>query len=197
VFFEDLVRALDGGHVRYALVGGVAVNLHGIPRMTYDVDIVVRTDAVTLRACKEALSSLGLSCRLPIALETLEDAGERARLETERNLIAVTFTDPANPLREVDVLVAPSIDPDGIVERSVARSAGAFEVRIASIDDLVRMTSETDLVYYVTDEMLERFAASTTLQRLQWLDEMRTFTWNAATAATRLRWRAERGRSDP
>ena len=40
---------------------------------------------------------------------------------------------------------------------------------------------EADLVYYVTDEMLERFAASTTLQRLQWLDEMRTFTWNAAT----------------
>ena len=139
VFFEDLVRALDEGHVRYALVGGVAVNLHGIPRMTYDVDIVVQTDLVTLRGCRIALSALGLSCRLPIVLEMLANADERARLETERNLVAVTFTDPTNPLREVDVLVAPSIDPDGIVERSVARSAGAFEVRIASIDDLVRM----------------------------------------------------------
>ena len=56
---------------------------------------------------------------------------------------------------------------------------------------------EADLVYYVTDEMLERFAASTTSQRLQWLDEMRTFTWNAATETTRQRWRRERSRSDP
>ena len=133
------MRALDAGHVRYALVGGVAVNLHGVPRMTYDVEIVVHTDVATLRGCRVALSSLGLACRLPLLLESLADGDERARLEIDRNLIAVTFTDPENPLREVDVLVAPSIDPDGIVERSVTRSAGAFEVHIASIDDLLRM----------------------------------------------------------
>lgn len=51
-----------------------------------------------------------------------------------------------------------------------------------------------ELVYLVSDEMLERFAKSTTLQRLHWLEEMRTFTWNAATAGTRARWRAERDR---
>lgn len=115
MFFEDLIRALDVRGVRYALVGGVAVNLHGVPRMTYDVDIVVLTDPTTLLACKGALTELGLVCRLPIALETLADVSERARLENERNLIAITFTDPGNPLREVDVLIAPSLDPDGIV----------------------------------------------------------------------------------
>ena len=51
-----------------------------------------------------------------------------------------------------------------------------------------------ELVYIVSDEMLERFAKSTTLQRLHWLEEMRTFTWNAATAETQTRWRAERDR---
>jgi hypothetical protein len=48
------------------------------------------------------------------------------------------------------------------------------------------------LFYFVSDEMLRRFAKSTVAQRLQWLDEMRTFTWNAQTDATRARWRAER-----
>ena len=139
MFFEQLIRALDDRGVRYALVGGVAVNLHGVPRMTYDVDIVVLTDLETLRACKLVMSSLGLVCRLPIDLETLGDAAARARLETERNMIAITFTDPENPLREVDVLVAPSVDPDGIVARSVLRSAGEFDVRIACVADLVRM----------------------------------------------------------
>lgn len=139
MFFEDLVRALDQHGVRYALVGGVAVNLHGVPRMTYDVDVVVLTDAPTLLACKRALEGLGLVCRLPIALESLADPSARAQLERDRNLIAITFTDPENPLREVDVLIAPSVDPDGVVERSVVRSAGAFDVRIASVADLLRM----------------------------------------------------------
>jgi hypothetical protein len=40
--------------------------------------------------------------------------------------------------------------------------------------------------------MLRRFAKSTVARRLQWLDEMRTFTWNAQTDSTRARWRAER-----
>ena len=125
--------------MRYQVVGGVAVNLHGVPRMTYDVDVVVLTDAATLLACRLALAGLGLVCRLPLVLEALADASERARLEKERNLIAVTFTDPDNPLREVDVLVAPSVDPDGVVSRSLVRSAGAFDVRIASLADLLRM----------------------------------------------------------
>jgi len=139
VFIEELARAFDRRAVGYALVGGVAVNLHGVPRMTYDIDIVVRMDEATLRAAAEALAELGLRCRLPVALASLADVAERTRLETERNLFAVTFTDPSDPLREVDVLVAPSVDPDGVVERRIVRAAGSFDVAIASVDDLVRM----------------------------------------------------------
>ena len=38
------------------------------------------------------------------------------------------------------------------------------------------MTRDDDgFTYVVTDEMLRRFATSTVAQRLEWLDEMRTF----------------------
>ncbi len=139
MFIEELVGAFERHGVGYALVGGVAVNLHGVPRMTYDIDVVVRTDEPSLRAAAKALGELGLRCRVPIALPSLASAAERARLEAEKNLVAVTFTDPVDPLREVDILIAPSIDPDGIVGRSVARSAGSFSVAVASVEDLLRM----------------------------------------------------------
>lgn len=51
---------------------------------------------------------------------------------------------------------------------------------------------DKELVYFVSDELLRRFASSTPLQRLEWLEEARTFTWNAATIDTRARWRSER-----
>ena len=55
--------------------------------------------------------------------------------------------------------------------------------------------SQEPLAYVVSDEMLARFAASTTLQRLRWLEDMRRFTWNAATPEIRRRWRADRDRA--
>jgi len=48
--------------------------------------------------------------------------------------------------------------------------------------------------YEVSDEMLARFAESTIEQRLQWLDEMRTFSWSMASEETRARWRRAKER---
>ena len=37
-----IVGALDGDEIDYALCGGVALAIHGIPRATLDVDLLVR-----------------------------------------------------------------------------------------------------------------------------------------------------------
>jgi hypothetical protein len=39
--FDSLFRALNEGEVRYLVVGGVATVLHGYPRVTLDVDLMV------------------------------------------------------------------------------------------------------------------------------------------------------------
>jgi hypothetical protein len=51
-----------------------------------------------------------------------------------------------------------------------------------------------EFTYEVSDEMLRRFAESTPLQRLTWLEEMRCFSWAAASEATRAEWRRLRAR---
>ncbi len=45
MFVRDVTRALDEAGVPYCIVGGLAVNLHGIPRTTLDVDLVVPREA--------------------------------------------------------------------------------------------------------------------------------------------------------
>jgi hypothetical protein len=39
--FDPIFAALEATGVRYVIVGGVAVNLHGYQRFTKDVDIVI------------------------------------------------------------------------------------------------------------------------------------------------------------
>jgi hypothetical protein len=139
MFLRDLLAALSDASVPYAVVGGVAVNLHGVPRMTYDVDLVVPATADAYARLGRALSSLGLVPRLPVELSSLAQPDMRRALKEERHLLALTFTDPSSPLREVDVLLDPDIDADGIVSRAELRPFGRETLRLCTRGDLLAL----------------------------------------------------------
>jgi hypothetical protein len=52
-----IVGALDGDEIDYALCGGVALAIHGIPRATLDVDLLVR--AADVDRVRRALGPVG------------------------------------------------------------------------------------------------------------------------------------------
>ena len=43
--YLDLFKSLQTHNIDYLLIGGLAMNLHGVPRMTMDVDLVIALDA--------------------------------------------------------------------------------------------------------------------------------------------------------
>jgi hypothetical protein len=45
--FLSLVDVLNGSSVEYAVCGGIALLFHGVPRLTIDIDILVREQDVT------------------------------------------------------------------------------------------------------------------------------------------------------
>lgn len=42
----DLIDALDKGGVEYAVCGGLALTIHGFPRATFDIDILIREESL-------------------------------------------------------------------------------------------------------------------------------------------------------
>ena len=50
--FEPVFLALNEAGVRYVIVGGLAVVLHGYPRFTADLDIVLDLEALKKRGAK-------------------------------------------------------------------------------------------------------------------------------------------------
>lgn len=143
MFLVDLVSALHDDSVEYCIVGGMAVNLHGVPRTTYDVDIVVAPTSANLATATNTLDRLGLRCRLPVRLVDFASAAYRHEMREERNLIAITFTDPNDPLREVDVLVNPPIDAARLIEGAVEMRFAQRPIRVVSRVDLIAMKAST------------------------------------------------------
>lgn len=43
---EAVVEALDRGAIEYALCGGIALGLHGYPRATMDIDLLIRPEGL-------------------------------------------------------------------------------------------------------------------------------------------------------
>lgn len=60
MFYLDLFRCLHARNVRYVLAGGLAMNLHGVPRMTMDVDLVIALDDANVDAFLQCARDLAL-----------------------------------------------------------------------------------------------------------------------------------------
>ncbi len=56
----SLLAAFAAARVEYAVVGGVAVNVHGYVRATHDLDVFIRPTEENARAAFAALRSLGV-----------------------------------------------------------------------------------------------------------------------------------------
>jgi hypothetical protein len=57
--FKDLLRALNANAAEYLIVGGYALAVHLIPRMTKDLDLFIRSDPENAKAVFRALAQFG------------------------------------------------------------------------------------------------------------------------------------------
>lgn len=64
--FIGLFELLGAGRVRFVLVGGLALVLHGLDRLTADVDLVIDLSAESARAAVHALTAAGYRPLAPV-----------------------------------------------------------------------------------------------------------------------------------
>ena len=66
---ERVLSALNTEGIRYLVVGGVAVVLHGHLRTTADLDLVIQLEPDNVRRAMRALTALGYAPRAPVQAE--------------------------------------------------------------------------------------------------------------------------------
>src|SRR5450432_4133988 len=100
--FLSVLRAFQDARVRYVLVGGLAVLLHGVDRLTADMDLVV--DLAPEQAAKaiEALLALGFKTHVPVDVRQFADPAMRRRWRAESSMVVLSFWDPQNRSPTVD-----------------------------------------------------------------------------------------------
>ena len=138
------------------MVGGLAVVLHGVARLTADLDLVVDLEPIEARRAVDALVSLGMRPRAPVDAADFADPRVRNTWISERHMRVFSMFDPGDALRDVDLFVQNSIDFEELWGRSVVVDVGNTTARIASIGDLIAMKRAVGRPQDLTDvEALE------------------------------------------
>ena len=132
-FLSRICAALTAGKLRYAVVGGHAVALHGAVRGTVGVDIVLAWEKKNLQRAERALNGIGLISRLPVGAD--EVFNFRDEYIKNRNLIAWNFYNRQNPTEQLDIVI--TYDLKGKRSKRIETADGP--VVILSRKDLIEM----------------------------------------------------------
>lgn len=129
--FETFVRH----RVDYVLIGGIAVIAHGHTRNTRDVDFVAAPDRANLRRLAAALRDLGAQLSATDAHLLEIDVYDPETLGSGANFTLETDAGGLDFFGEV-----PGAAPyEQMRERALPVDLGGLTIRVAGLDDLIRM----------------------------------------------------------
>lgn len=137
--YTNFLQELCDSQVRFVLVGGMAVQLHGYARSTLDMDIVLAMDDANLTKFIDMAKKFGLVPIIPVPIDSLKNAQQIEQWYQEKGMLAFSLREPQNGGRSIDVLVRPEVPFDDMLAQSVCVNLFARQVRIASIDHLLTM----------------------------------------------------------
>ena len=139
VFFEDALVLLRDAGVQFVVVGGTAVILHGVPRTTADLDLVVDLEPANLRRLISVMNRLGYLPRAPVEAAELCDPEQRKAWIADKGMRAFTFYLPGHPLSDIDVLIDSPLEYAELSRHADQVDAGGLILRIARVEDLIQM----------------------------------------------------------
>ena len=138
MFILTVIKSLNNHKVKYALVGGYAVSLHGAVRGTVDVDIVIQLTKTAFLNAEKAFTEIGLQSRLPVSAEDVYRF--RDEYIKNKNLVAWSFYNPKNPSEILDVIITQ--DLKGM--KTVTKEIAGTKLKLASINDLIHMKRQSN-----------------------------------------------------
>jgi hypothetical protein len=142
--FDLVFAALAGRNVRYLVVGGVAVVLHGVPRFTADIDIVLALDEANVLAALNALAELAYRPRAPVPLSSFADPSLRRQWADEKGLVVFGLWSPDHPATEIDLFIEQPLPFEEAFARATWADLGENRVPVASIADLIELKRRVD-----------------------------------------------------
>jgi hypothetical protein len=102
---NEILFALTDAQVEFIVGGGVAGVLHGVERVTLDVDLALNMEPANVEKFLGIMEELRLQPRVPFPARDLMSPEAVQRMIAEKGAIVFSFVDVDRPLRHVDIFL--------------------------------------------------------------------------------------------
>ena len=137
--YERIFNTLSQYKVDYLIAGGMAVNLHGVPRFTKDLDILVNPSSTNLSKLIKCLKSLGYRPKIPVSLEEFMNKKNWEKWYKEKGMLAFNLFHPEKHTEQIDLLIHSPIPFDRAKKNRKTIYAEKLRLHLVSVDDLILM----------------------------------------------------------
>ncbi len=139
-----IFKNLNEKGIRYIVVGGIAVNLYGIPRMTYDLDLILDLEDENIKKFLRLLKMWGFKPNVPVDIMDFANSNKREDWIKNKNMKAFNLINSEWAISEIDVVIDSPVDYEKGHKRIKHIMLHDVSIPVISIDDLIKMKQITE-----------------------------------------------------
>jgi predicted nucleotidyltransferase len=137
--YQTIFKELNQLKIDYLVVGGLAVNFHGIPRMTYDIDLMILLEPKNILKLVSKLTEWGYRPKVPVDPRDLADEAKRNSWIQDKGMKALNFFSETLPIGEIDLVFDSPIPYDALKVRAIMAELQEEKIPTISIHDLIEL----------------------------------------------------------
>jgi predicted nucleotidyltransferase len=137
--FQTIFEELNQLGIDYLVIGGLAVNFHGVPRMTYDIDLMVLLEPENILKLVTKLTHWGYKPKIPIDPRDLAVETKRISWVQDKGMKALNFYSEILPIAEIDIVIDTPIPYEELRGRAVRIELQDEKIPTVSIHDLIEL----------------------------------------------------------
>lgn len=137
--YQTIFKQFNKLGIDYLVVGGLAVNFHGVPRMTYDIDLMILLQPENILKIISKLTQWGYHPKVPIDPKDLADEKKRNAWIRDKGMRALNFYNETLPIGEIDLVLESPIPYDELKGRAIKIELQGEKIPIISIHDLIEL----------------------------------------------------------
>ncbi|MCM8770816.1 MAG: hypothetical protein NC936_02980 [Candidatus Omnitrophica bacterium] len=137
--YLGIFKEFNKKKIKYIVAGGMAVNFYGVPRMTYDIDLLLDMQDMNLKKFLLLMKKWGFKPKVPVAIMDFADRKKRQEWIKNKNMKAFNLVNPAWAISEIDVIIDSPINYTKASKHSRMIILNNVPVPTISKNDLILM----------------------------------------------------------
>lgn len=137
--YEKILTSLIKAKVKFLVVGGIAMNAHGLTRSTFDLDLVVFLEKNNVLQFTKIMKKLDYIPKAPVDPLELADEKIRKRWIKEKNMIVFSYQHRKNAMDVIDVFVEHPFPFDEMWKQRKQIKLSGYTLHVVGLEHLMKM----------------------------------------------------------